>query len=174
MHEEIKKAPHYFLVHFEETFTSVKGTGTYGKPFVIVCDNTPVNVYGFDSEDEAKAFDPLILRTLLIGSREQTILWETLDKETLLKEIEDDQRVKDKVFKLSDHALYGSIEDLPECSRMHINKEGTLLCGKPENEFNDGCCGGCVLQGYDQEEIFCDGFKCPLLEYWNKRVQSIK
>lgn len=168
MHKNVKKAPHYFLVHFEERFTSIKGTSTYGKPFVIICDNIPVNVYGFDSENEAKTFDPLKLRTLLIGGREQKILWSAPDEKTLLEEINNDQRVKDRVLKLSNHTLYGNIESLPECSRMYEDSEGMLLCGKPENKLNDGCCGGCVLQGFDQDEEFSDGFKCPMHEYWNR------
>ncbi|HVY35975.1 MAG TPA: hypothetical protein VG982_01710 [Candidatus Paceibacterota bacterium] len=171
MHKKITKAPHYYLVHFEERFTSVKGTAIYGKPFVVICDNIPVNVYGFASEDEARAFDPLKLRTLLIGGREQQILWNAPDEKTLLEEINNDQRVKDKVFTLSSHALHGNIENLPECSRMYKDSEGMLLCGKPENDSNDGCCGGCVLQGFDQNEEFYDGFKCPMHKYWNERLQ---
>jgi hypothetical protein len=175
-YNDITKAPHFFQVHFDETFTTVNGGMHHtGKAYTIICDNVAVHVYGFESEEEAKAFDPLKLRSYLIGSRNVSLLWEAVDEETLLKEINEDQRVKDKVYKLSTHSLYGPIENLPECERMHENKKiGELHCGKPTNEYGDGSCGGCVLQGYDQEEEFYGGFKCPVHTYWSKRFEEFQ
>jgi hypothetical protein len=168
----VKKAPHYFLVHFTETFTSIQGSMASGKAYVIWCDNVSTNVYGFKSEDEAKAFDPLKLRSLLRGCREQKELWDAPDEETLLLQISADQRIKDKVYELNHHALYGAIENLPECKRMYIDDHEGLLCGRPENQYNDGCLGGCVLAGYDQDSDMPDGFKCPMHEYWENRLRE--
>ena len=61
----IKKSPHYFLVHFKESATSVNGAHHTGKAYIIFCDDIPTNVYGFKSEEEAKSFDPLKLRSEL-------------------------------------------------------------------------------------------------------------
>lgn len=168
MKKEIKKAPHYFLVHFTESFTSVDKGNVSGKAYVIICDGVPTNVYGFKSEEEAKSFDPLKLRTLLRGSRYKKELWSSLNEETLIQEINADQRIKDGVYQLNHDRKGGAIENLPECQRMHVDSKGALLCGKPENKYGDGCCGGCVLQGYDQEEEFYDGFRCPMYAYWEK------
>lgn len=172
MTKTIKKAPRYFLVHFEERFTSIRGAGTHGKAFVIICDNVPVNVYGFTSEEEARKFNPTELRRLLIGRRNQKLLWDASNEETLGKEIQNDKRIKDGVFFLRNDLKQGPIEKLPECTRMYLDSEEGLLCGKPENEYNDGCAGGCVLQGADQEEEFADGFKCPMYSHWENLFQS--
>jgi hypothetical protein len=169
MKKEIAKAPHYFMVHFTESFTSVNDAMASGKPYVIICDDVPTNVYGFHSEDEAKAFDPTKLRSLLRGAREKRELWEATSEAELLENIAKDQRVLDKVYTLSDDALYGAIENLPTCERMHLDASGDLHCGNPEGE---SCFGGCVLQGYDQDEEFSNGFKCPMHEYWSKRYNE--
>ncbi|MEO5645973.1 MAG: hypothetical protein ABIO57_02795 [Candidatus Paceibacterota bacterium] len=171
----IVKAPHYFLVHFDEKHTSVNGGDAHGKCYTFMCDGFAVNVYGFRSDEEATAFDSLSLRGYLIGSREVSTLWEADDEESLMKAIAADKRVIDGVYQLSKY-MWGSataIENLPTCQRMHINSEGDLLCGKPEGEYGDGCFGGCVIQGYDQEKEMPDG-PCPMHVYWDKRFEMQK
>ena len=168
MEHSTTKAPHYFLVGFDETFVSIQGTGIYGTPYVITCDNIPVNVYGFTSELEAKAFDPLKLRRYLIGSRLQQLLIPADTREELDVIIQNDQRVKDGVFTLSTHSMYGPIESLPECKRMFLTREGRLQCGDTEG------CGGCILEGFDQEEEFSDGFKCPMYNRRERRTEEVQ
>jgi hypothetical protein len=173
-HKNVTKAPHYFLVHFIERFTCINGANPKGKAYTITCDNVPVHVYGFNSEEESKIFDPLTLRGLLIGGRERKILWSAPNEEILIEEINNHPFVKEGVYTLSKDHLHGAIENLPECSRMHIDSDEMLLCGNPENEFNDGCYGGCVLQQFDQDEDMPGGFKCPMHVYWNELFEKRK
>ncbi|MDQ5928641.1 MAG: hypothetical protein QG594_415 [Bacteroidota bacterium] len=173
--EGIIKAPHYFLVHFDERCVRLDGASLTGKPYPIICDNVAVNVYGFRTQKEADEFDPLILRRYAIGSHHQNEFWPGDDKEVLMQEIENDEHIKSGVYTLSTRPLLrGVIEDLPSCERMHKDPDGQLLCGKPINEYSDGCYGGCVLQGFEQDEEFHDGFRCPIHEYWNKRPSKIE
>ena len=172
------KAPKYFTVHLTETFTSVNGTGLYGKAYPFNRGSLAVNVYGLTPE-EAEVFDPKTLNDLLVGSREVKILWDAPSKDELMKQINDDERVKNGVCVLSsDKFTEENIEELPECQRMYVAIGGKhkdmILCGKPQNEYNDGCAGGCVLQCYDQEEEFSDGFKCPMHVHWGKQSEKFK
>lgn len=170
----ITKAPHYFLVHFNEIATSVNGCNNTGKPYTIFCDGFATHVYGFRSEAEANEFDPLKLRSMMRASQDVKILWNAPDEETLMNEIVSDQRVIDGVYTLNHRRVLGAIENLPECQRMYKDADESLLCGKPQNEYGDGCYGGCVIQGNDQEEEFHDGFRCPIHEYWNKRFSKVE
>jgi hypothetical protein len=163
-HKNVTKAPHYFHVHFDERLTCVNGVHSKGKPYTVVCDDVPVHVYGFKSEEEAKAFDPLKLRGLLIERRECDILWDAPNEEVLMEEINNHPFVKAGVYTLSKDHQHGAIENLPECSRMHRGSDEMLLCGNPDN---GSCYGGCVLQQFDQDEDMPGGFKCPMHVYWN-------
>jgi hypothetical protein len=176
--ESIVKAPHYFLVHFIESFVLLNGYDCSQpfprcKPYIIICDNVAKHVYGFTSEDEAREFDSTKLRSYIAGSRERNEYWEAEDEQTLMQKINDDERVKNRVYVLHDKARHGAIENLPECPRMHVDRTGYLHCGKPENEYGDGCRGGCVLKGYHQEEDMPDG-KCPMHVYWNNLFTQAK
>lgn len=171
-YDHIVKTPHLFLVTFKERYTSINADITSGKAWTKFCDGVAVNVYGFKDEAEAEAFDPLRLRGYLTPLRTKKILWPSQSKELLLAEIAKDEMFKNGAHKLSETAQYGAIENLPECSRMHSNTQnGQILCGKPENEHSDGCLGGCVLQGYDQE-FDPEHFICPVQDYWEKRQKK--
>lgn len=172
---EIVKAPKYFKVHFDESYVGIDGYDS-GRAYPITCDGFTCNVYGL-SEEEAVTFDPHRLRGLLRGSRLIDILWDAPDRETLMKEIENDERVKSGVYKLARWTLNGQIEDIPACSRMYIDKSDpalSILCGKPKNEFNDGCLGGCIIQGYDIEDETLEEIKCPLKKMWEERSKKAK
>lgn len=164
----IKKAKHYFLVHFKETFTCINGPHTTGKAYIIFCDGVATNVYGFKSDEEAKKFDPLKLRSPMRGCKDTKILWDAPNEKVLMQELSNDPRIKSGVFELDHEHTRGAIEDLPKCKRMYKKPDGSLLCGKPINNSGDGCCGGCMLQGYDQEDPFGDGFECPMYPFFDK------
>ncbi len=170
--EIIVKAPHYFYVHYRERFTSVNGGFSgFGKAYPVEQDNVWVNVYGFRSEEEWKQFDSILLRGLLIGSENKKYLCAANSEEEVMKEIEADESFVRGICTLA--APFGRtsfIENLPECIKMHFDKENKdLLCGKPINEFGDGSMGGCVLASYDQEEEPFEGFKCPMKIYWRNK-----
>ncbi|MBP6912507.1 MAG: hypothetical protein KBB86_01085 [Candidatus Pacebacteria bacterium] len=169
----IKKAPHYFLVHFNETFTCVNGADRTGKAYIIVCDNVPTNVYGFKSEEEAKSFNPLKLRRLMRGCKNTKLLWDAKNEEELMQSLNNDPRIKSGVFVLNHEHPRGAIEDLPKCKRMYKKPDESLLCGKPINSNGDGCCGGCMLEGYDQDEPFGD-FMCPMYPFFKKNPKVKK
>ena len=167
------KAPHYFLVHLKERFTSVSGTQTSGKPYPMMCDGIAVNVYGFKSQEETNAFDPITLRTYLIGGRSKTRLFGGKTRELATHDIFDFLNSQKGAMQI-DEKVSEPMEDLPTCERMHVNtKTGELFCGKPENQYHDGSCGGCVLDGNDQE-FDPDHIICPMQEYWNKRFEEKK
>ena len=166
----ITKTPHLFLVTLDECFTAVNGhTSRLGAYYPIICDGKPVNVYGFNNQQEAAHFDPTKLRNLLIGSGNTYELWAAETIEDLMRQLQEDPRIKNGTCKLSEHTLYGAIEDLPTCERMHTNEQDDMmLCGKPTDQYNTGCLGGCVIQHYDQE-FDPDFIVCPLQRYYSER-----
>lgn len=100
--EKTVKAPHYFLVHFVETLTTVNNAfDGYGQAYPIWCDGFVTNVYGFRSKKEADAFDPLELRNLLRGGHARSLLFDANTEQELMEKINNDQRVKDGVFTLT-------------------------------------------------------------------------
>jgi hypothetical protein len=172
--EGIKKAPHYFLVHFKERYAHLSDEEPTGKAHTIYCDGIATHVYGFKSDEEVEKFNPLELRKRMRGCKDTKILWDAENLKTLMQELENDPRVKSKVFVLDEEYPRGPIEDLPECERMYTTPDESLLCGKPQNEYGDGCYGGCVVQGNDQDEEFHDGFKCPIQIYWKESFEKLK
>ncbi len=67
-----------------------------------------------------------------------------------------------------------TIIELPECDKMHCNKRGEWVCGRPicdikddpfykdESMNNNGEWGMCVHEGYDAPE----GDSCPMNYFW--------
>lgn len=67
---------------------------------------------------------------------------------------------------------YNTLEELPECSRIHLNRNGGITCGIPIHDLpnhpekdddswnNSGEHGMCGLEGYDYPEE-----NCPMLDY---------
>ncbi len=165
----IEKTPHLFEVTLMERFTSTQGEAFDSGPYYAkTIDHITVNVYGFKDQAEADAFDPEQLRSYLIGERPRTFLWEAENRHLLLEKINADPDIVSGSMRIAQdkEILYGAIHNLPGCERMHTNtKTGEILCGKPQNEFGDGCLGGCVIQGYDQE--FDPEFLiCPLQKFY--------
>ena len=149
--EDIEKSPHYFIAYFQERLTSVTRT-TSGTSYTKYRNGHAVEVYGFTNKEEADTFDESRLHNLMVGVRDHKIIWAAPDEATLHLEISNDPQVKAGSWWLSENTVWEQIENLPECERMHTNtKTGQVLCGKPKGEYGDGCCGGCILQGNDQE-----------------------
>ena len=172
--EVIEKAPRYFLVHFYERHIVFDNRLPFGVPFAVCHNDVWVNVYGIPPE-KRENFNPIALDGHMVGIRHIQYHWVADNVEDLMKKLEEDLDYSRGILRLHEDVFLkrGSIEHLPECEKMHLNsKTGDLLCGKPRNENNDGCMGGCVLQSYDQDEYPFEGFKCPVQDYWSKNSQE--
>lgn len=173
------KAPHYFQVHFYERYVVLDNGCAHGKPYPITCDGFSYNVYGFRSAEEAALFDSKELRSILRATELKWQVWPADTLEELMEDINTDPRFKSGIYTLSEDngcfgAPYGAIENLPSCERMHSGTDGYLYCGKPVGEYQDGCYGGCVLQGCDQDDEFHDGFQCPIKKFQRERFAEFQ